>query len=112
MIRSGIRAALPLRGRANCGLWNPIETRKASLLGVANQRFTALAEPVAALRESGAMRTEPRFLLPVRYEGPHIRPDVGAPNSRESTGSPHSPGWRGGEDRGVGALVEPLGGHG
>ena len=25
------------------GLWNPIETRKALLIGVANQRFTTLA---------------------------------------------------------------------
>ena len=40
MIRVGIRADRPLRGRANSGLWKPIETRKALLIGVANQRFT------------------------------------------------------------------------
>ena len=56
MIRFGIRAARPLytrqrlgaeRGRAlrmnRAGLWKPIETRKALLIGVANQRFTTLA---------------------------------------------------------------------
>src|SRR6187402_1180049 len=43
MIRSGIHAARPLRGRANSGLWNRIETRKALLICVANQRFTTLA---------------------------------------------------------------------
>ena len=42
IIRIGIRAARPLRGRANSGLWNPIETSKALLIGVANQRFTTL----------------------------------------------------------------------
>src|SRR6187551_3787564 len=44
MIRFGIRAARPLRGRANSGLWNPIETRKALLIDVANQRFTTLGD--------------------------------------------------------------------
>jgi hypothetical protein len=43
MIRFGIRAARPLRGRANSGLWNPIETRNALLICVANHRFTTLA---------------------------------------------------------------------
>src|SRR6187402_2708941 len=47
MIRSGNRAARPLRGRAlrmnRAGLWNPIETRKALLIGVANRRFTTRA---------------------------------------------------------------------
>src|SRR6187200_2165109 len=42
MIRSGNRAARPLRGRAIAGLWNPIETRKALLICVANQGFTTL----------------------------------------------------------------------
>src|SRR6187200_1610639 len=42
MIRSRIRAARPLRGRANSGLSNPIETRKALLICVANHRFTTL----------------------------------------------------------------------
>src|SRR6187402_2348703 len=32
MIRAGIRASRPLRGRANSGLWNGIETRKALLI--------------------------------------------------------------------------------
>src|SRR6187551_3340589 len=48
MIRSGNRAARPLRGRAlqmnGAGLWNPIATRKALLICVANQRFTTLAQ--------------------------------------------------------------------
>src|SRR5688572_10217352 len=47
MVRSRIRAARPLRGRAlrmnRAGPWNPIETRKALFIRVANQRFTTLA---------------------------------------------------------------------
>src|SRR5688500_99072 len=53
MIRSGIRAARPLRGRANSGLWNPIETMKALLICVANQRFTTL-DPVLVDQTQGS----------------------------------------------------------
>src|SRR6187399_3071431 len=52
MIRFGIRAARPLRGRANSGLWNPIETRKALLIYVANHRITTLARERAGVERS------------------------------------------------------------
>src|SRR6187549_575785 len=66
MIRSRIRAARPLRGRAlptnGAGLWNPIETRKALLICVANQRVTTLAgSPKPKTIVSG--RNRRRFFL-------------------------------------------------
>src|SRR5688500_11132196 len=71
MIRFEIRAARPLRGRAlfqmnRAGLWNAIETRKALLICVENQRFTTLErEHLARLaRRSGAV---PRCLTVVEH---------------------------------------------
>src|SRR5688572_29656840 len=65
MIRSGGRAARPLRGRATSGLWNPVETRKALLICATNQRFTALAGSGARLRDRLRARqlTGPSFRL-------------------------------------------------
>src|SRR6187397_3727873 len=79
MIRSGIRAARPLRGRAlrrnRGGLWNPIETRKALLICVANQGFTTL-EPAILSQERLKLGIAQRKRLQVFADEPARPPPV------------------------------------